>query len=156
MNFCVCLRFVDPTKKGTNREKISAITGKSLFYCLIQNPKFFSMSQFDDLLVKYKEELGGTRDVSGVDETLLTAITKSLGPSIYNDDSSRVSCSDKTELDRVKNNFLIGKMGLADGPDLDAALKEVCEQMGTANRNKYRAIFYYLLVKKLGLEAKYA
>ncbi len=114
------------------------------------------MSQFDDLLVKYKEELGGTRDVSGVDETLLTAVTKALGPSIYNDDSSRVSCSDQTELDRVKNNFLIGKMGLTDGPELDAALKEVCEQMGSSNRNKYRAIFYYLLVKKFGLEAKYA
>lgn len=114
------------------------------------------MSKFDDLLVKYKAELGGTRDVSGVDEALLTAVTKSLGPSIYNDDSSRVSCSDKTELDRVKNNFLIGKMGLADSPKLDTALQEVCEQMGSANRNKFRAIFYYLLVKKLGLESKFA
>lgn len=114
------------------------------------------MSQFDDLLAKYKQELGGTRDVSGIDETLLTAVTKALGPSIYNDDSSRVSCSDKTELDRVKNNFLIGKMGLKDGPNLDAALQEVCEQMGSSNRNKYRAIFHYLLVKKLGLESKFA
>jgi hypothetical protein len=114
------------------------------------------MSQFDDLLLKYKEQLGTTRDIEGVDETLLTAITKSLGPSIYNDDSSRVSCSDQTELDRVKKNFLIGKLGLEDGPELDAAMQTVCEQMGSSNRNKFRAIFYYLLVKNLGLESKFA
>jgi hypothetical protein len=44
---------------------------------------------------------------------------------------------------------------LADGPKLDAALKAVCEKMGQSNRNKYRAMFYYLLVKELGAESKY-
>jgi hypothetical protein len=51
---------------------------------------------------------------------------------------------------------LIKKLGLDDSPALDAAIKEVCEQLGSANRNKYRAIFYYLLVKKFGKEAVYA
>jgi hypothetical protein len=114
------------------------------------------MSKFDEKLTQYKEMLGSTKDVGGVDEALLTAVTKGLGPSIYNDDSSKVSCSDQTELDRVKKNFLIGKLGLADGPDLDSAMSEVCEQLGSANRNKYRAVFYYLLVKKLGKESIYA
>jgi hypothetical protein len=59
-------------------------------------------------------------------------------------------------LDRVKKNFLIGKLGLEDGPELDAAMQNVCEQMGSSNRNKFRAIFYYLLVKNLGLESKFA
>lgn len=115
-----------------------------------------SMSKFDEKLAQYKEMLGSTKDVSGVDEALLTAVTKGLGPSIYNEDSSKVSCSDQTELDRVKKNFLVGKLGLSDGPDLDTALSEVCAQLGSANRNKYRAVFYYLLVKKLGKESVYA
>jgi len=51
-------------------------------------------------------------------------------------------------LDRVKQNFLIGKLGLKDTPKLDDAIKEVVETFGSSNRNKHRAIFYYLLIKK--------
>lgn len=90
-----------------------------------------------------------------LDEALVTAVAKSLGPSIYNADSSKVSGSDKTELDRVKQNFLIGKLGLADGPELDSAIAEVVDQLGSSNRNKYRAVVYTLLVKKFGKEAMY-
>jgi hypothetical protein len=50
---------------------------------------------------------------------------------------------------------LIKKMGLADGANLDAAVKTVCDQMGSANRTKHRAVFYYLLVENLGLQGKY-
>jgi Protein of unknown function (DUF2853) len=89
------------------------------------------------------------------DAALFEKVTKALGPVIYNNDSSRVSCSDQAEMDRVKNNFLINKLGLADGPELDAALKEVCEQLGSSNRNKYRAMFYYLLVVKFGKQSMY-
>lgn len=111
------------------------------------------MATFVETFDRYKSEM----DSLGIayDDALFTAVTKSLGPVIYNDDSSRVSCSDAEELARVKNNFLIGKLGLADSPDLDAALQEVCQQLGTSNRNKYRAMFYYLLVEKLGQQSKY-
>jgi small subunit ribosomal protein S1 len=34
--------------------------------------------------------------------------------------------------------------------ELDAAIAEVCEKMGKSNKNKYRALFYYLLVEKFG------
>lgn len=47
------------------------------------------------------------------------------------------------------------KLGLADGPKLDKALDAVIEKVGKSNRNKYRAIVYYLLVKELGQESKY-
>jgi len=90
----------------------------------------------------------------GLDENLMTAVAKGLGPSIYNQDSSLVACSDQEELDRVKTNFLIGKLGLADGPDLDAALAGVCSQMSGANR-KQRVVFYSLLVKHFGKEGMY-
>ncbi len=113
------------------------------------------MSKFAEACDLYKKEMADKLGIA-VDEGLLEAVAKGLGPSIYNADSSKVSCSDQTEMDRVKNNFLIKKLGMADSPELDAALKEVCEQMGTANRNKYRAIFYYLLVKKFGKESTYA
>ena len=113
------------------------------------------MSKFVEALDTYKEQLSGLGK-NDVDEALLTKVTKALGPSIYNVDSSKVSCSDVEEKNRVKNNFLIKKMELADSADLDAAVEAVCEEMGSSNRNKYRAIFHYLLVKKLGLEGKFA
>lgn len=111
------------------------------------------MSKLTDLIATYQsdnESLG-----LGLDSALVEAVAKGLGPSIYNDDSSRVSCTDQTEMDRVKTNFLINKLGLTDGPELDAAIKEVCEAMGTSNRNKYRTLFYASLVRKFGKESVY-
>ena len=106
------------------------------------------MSKFDDALALYKKEMTGKLGMTNIDEDLLTGITKSLGPSIYSDDSNKVSCSDKTELARVKNNFMIKKLGLDDSPSLDDHVKAVCEEMGKSNPRKFRAIFYYLLVQK--------
>ncbi|GHB79837.1 DUF2853 family protein [Persicitalea jodogahamensis] len=112
------------------------------------------MSKFDDLMATYMEE--AEKIGLSVDADLLTKVTKGLGPSIYNTDSAKVSCSDKAELDRVKNNFLIKKMGMADSGELDSAIQKVCETFGSSNRNKYRALFYYMLVKNLGKENQYA
>ena len=109
------------------------------------------MSKFDGILDGYRAALAGT----DFDDALLTAVTKGLGPSIYLADASLVSCSDQSETDRVKANFLIKKMGLTDGPELDAAIVDVCSDMKDSKR-KPRAVFYYQLVKKLGLESKYA
>ncbi|HMX41980.1 MAG TPA: DUF2853 family protein [Saprospiraceae bacterium] len=111
------------------------------------------MATFVETFDNYKSEMNGLG--ISYDEALFSAVTKALGPVIYNNDSSRVSCSDADEMNRVKTNFLIGKLGLADGPALDAALKEVCDQLGSSNRNKYRAMFYYLLVVKFGKQGLY-
>ena len=112
------------------------------------------MSKFDEAVTLYKSEM----DKLGLsyDEDLLTKVAKGLGPSIYNPDSSKVSSTDQAEIDRVKNNFLIKKLGLADGPNLDAAIQKAVDALGSSNRNKYRAMFYYLLVKELGQESHYA
>ncbi|MGB0999413.1 MAG: DUF2853 family protein [Flavobacteriales bacterium] len=112
------------------------------------------MSKFDEALELYTSEMK-KMNIS-VDADLLRAVSKGLGPSIYNADSSKVSSSDQAELDRVKTNFLMKKLGLADGANLDAAIAEVVETMGASNRNKYRAIFYYLLVKKFSKESIYS
>ena len=90
-----------------------------------------------------------------VDASLLTKVAKGLGPSIYNADASKVSGSDKIELETVKTNFLIKKLGLSDSPKLDEAIAEVMDQMGSSNRNKYRAMVYYLLVVKFKKQSVY-
>jgi hypothetical protein len=112
------------------------------------------MSKRDELIALYAKEL---KEKAGVkaDMDLLTKVTIGCGPSIYNRDAASVSCSDEGELKTVKNNYLIKKLGLKDGPKLDAAIKKVCQQLGSSNRNKYRAMFYYLLCKEVGKESVY-
>ncbi|WP_298238102.1 DUF2853 family protein [uncultured Algibacter sp.] len=112
------------------------------------------MSKRDELIAKYAADL---KDKCGVntDMDLLTKVTIGCGPSIYNADSSTVSGSDESELATVKNNFLIKKLGLSDGANLDAGIAAVMEQYGQSNRNKYRAVVYYLLTKHFGKESVY-
>ena len=112
------------------------------------------MSKFDEALDKYRSSMSEI-GLPAPDDNLLTAVTKGLGPSIYLADASKVSCSDQSEKDRVKKNFLIGKLGCEDSADLDVAINAVCDQMGSGNSTKHRAVFYYLLVKQTGLESKY-
>lgn len=111
------------------------------------------MSAFDEVIEKSIEQLSGVGIAA--DESLLTAVAKGLGPSIYNQDSSLVAASDPEELERVKTNFLIGKLGLTDSPELEAAIAETVATLKGINR-KLRVVFYYLLVKKFGKEAIYA
>jgi len=113
------------------------------------------MSKRDDLITKYaadlKEKCGMTPDMD-----LLTKVTIGCGPSIYNADASTVSGSDKTELETVKNNFLIKKLGLNDNQELDTAIDKVMDVYGKSNRSKYRAVVYYMLTKHFNKEKIYA
>ncbi len=112
------------------------------------------MSKRDELIAKYaadlKDKIGQTADMD-----LLTKVTIGCGPSIYNKDAATVSGSDQKELDTVKKNFLIKKLGLSDGPKLDDAIASVMEKYGKSNRNKYRAVVYYLLTKHFSKESVY-
>ena len=110
------------------------------------------MSKFDEKISFYKEAM----DKMGLtyEDELFDKITRGLGPSIFKRDAASVSTSDPSELETVKQNFLIKKLGLEDGEHLDNAIAKVGETMGKTNRVKYRAIFYYLLVKELGQESK--
>jgi len=93
----------------------------------------------------------------GLSDDFITKVTVGLGPSIYKKDSETVSCTDSSELDTVRKNFLQKKLGLTnDDAELDAAIKKVCEAMGSSNRNKYRALFYALLAKEFSKESVYA
>ena len=112
------------------------------------------MSKRDELIAKYAADL---KDKCGITANmdLLTKVTIGCGPSIYNADSSTVSGSDPSELGTVKNNFLIKKLGLKDSTALDAGIASVMEQYGKSNRNKYRAVVYYLLTKHFKKESVY-
>ncbi len=82
-------------------------------------------------------------------------MTIGCGPSIYNADSSTVAATQPAEIATVKNNFLIKKLGLKDSPELDSAIKAVLTTYGQSERNKYRAVVYYMLTKHFGKEAVY-
>jgi len=111
------------------------------------------MGKFEEKLETYKSEI--QKLGLNYNEALLAAVSKGLGPSIYIDDAEKVASSDESELMTVKKNFLIKKLGLEDSPALDEAINKVVEQMGKSNRNKYRAIFYYLLVIAFKKESVY-
>jgi len=86
------------------------------------------------------------------DEALVAALVKNYAVVLRKPDAAYVSCSDVKELETVKKNFLIKKLGLKDGAKLDEAIKKVCERM-KGERRKPRAVFYYLLIKDLGKES---
>ena len=112
------------------------------------------MSAKDKLIVKYaadlKEKCGITPDMD-----LLTKVTTGCGPSIYNPDSSIIAGTQQSEIATIKNNFLIKKLGLSEGPELQKGIDAVLEQYGKSNKNKYRAVFYYLLALHFGRESAY-
>ncbi|MCD2259089.1 DUF2853 family protein [Psychroserpens luteolus] len=112
------------------------------------------MSKRDELIAKYAADL---KDKCGMDADmdLLTKVTIGCGPSIYNADAATVSGSDESELATVKNNFLIKKLGLKDSVDLDKGIASVMDTYGKSNRNKYRAVVYYMLTKHFKKESAY-
>ncbi|OQD43002.1 DUF2853 family protein [Croceivirga radicis] len=112
------------------------------------------MSKRDELIEKYaadiKEKFGETPDMD-----LLTKVAIGLGPAIYNLDASKVSGSDDKELETVKKNFLMKKLGLADSPELMEAIKSVVTKYGTSVKSKHRAVVYYQLAKHFKKESVY-
>ncbi len=104
-----------------------------------------------DLYTESAEKLG-----IEINADLFKLVAKGLGPSIYKEDAELVSSSNKDELETVKKNFLIKKLGLEENEEVfDAAIAKVIETLGSGNKKKYRALFYYLLVKETGSEAVY-
>ncbi|MCH9812645.1 MAG: DUF2853 family protein [Epsilonproteobacteria bacterium] len=89
-----------------------------------------------------------------VDAEFLEIVVKNLGPSIYKKDAESVSCTDPKELDTVRKNFLIKKLGFTkeEKEMLNGEIAKVCETM-KGTRIKYRATFYYILAKNLKKES---
>ena len=112
------------------------------------------MGKRDELIAKYADDLKNKCGMTP-DMDLLTKVTIGCGPSIYNADASTVAGSQQSELETVKNSVLMKKLGLADGPELMAAIDKAIETYGRSERNKYRAVIYYMLTKHFGKESIY-
>ena len=112
------------------------------------------MGKRDELIEQYAADL---RDKCGEtpDMDLLTKVTIGCGPAIYNADAALVSGSDSSELETIRTNFLIRKLGLPDGPELMEGIDSVIERYGRANRQKQRPVVYYLLTRHFKREAAY-
>jgi hypothetical protein len=119
------------------------------------NPKGYIMGKRDELIEKYADDLKNKCGMQP-DMALLTSVTIGCGPSIYNADASTVAGGQQSELETVKNNFLIKKLGLSDGPELMDAINSVIDTYGRSERNKYRAVVYYMLTKHFGKESVYS
>ncbi len=111
-----------------------------------------TMSKLDDKLELYTKALSEKAGVTA-DAELLKAVTKAMGPSIYNADGEIVASSDKTEVTTLKENFIKKKLGLTDDAEVDTAFDKAVEKLGKSNPRKYRAVLCYLLVVDLGKQS---
>ena len=112
------------------------------------------MGKRDDLIQKYASELRDKCEMEP-DMDLLTKVTIGCGPSIYSEDANTVASSDTEELNRIREGFLMKKLGLPDNDSLMGGIQSVIRTYGHSNRNKYRAVVYYMLVKHFGKESVY-
>ena len=86
--------------------------------------------------------------VANADDAAIKGIVKHCGIAFQSRDASFVSCTDKSERDRVRDSFLKKKLALGESDvDLDKAVLDVCETMH-ADQDKSRVAFYYLLAEK--------
>lgn len=112
------------------------------------------MSKFEEQIDACKAQMKAQK--IACDEKLLTAIAKSLGPSIYNRDARTVAAGQKSELETIKKNFMIKKLGCKkDDPAMDKAIEKAINKIGRSNRSKLRPVFYYLLVKEMKKASKF-
>jgi hypothetical protein len=112
------------------------------------------MGKRDDLIAKYADDLK-TKCKMTPDMALLTKVTIGCGPAIYDNDAQTVAAGDPAELERIQKNFLVKKLGLSSGPKLMQGIEAAIDTYGKSERDKYRAVFYYLLVKHFGKESAY-
>ncbi len=112
------------------------------------------MGKRDELIAKYADDLTNKCKMTP-DMALLTKVTIGCGPAVYDNDASTVAASQASELETIKKNFLMKKLGLADGPALMDGINAVINTYGKSERNKFRAVVYYMLVKQFGKEAVY-
>ena len=86
------------------------------------------------------------------DETRIHKIVDSMKGVLNNRDAMLVACSQKDELEHVREKFLKSKLNRSESDEeLDTAIQDVCSTMSDT-RNKSRVTFYYLLTDKLGAQ----
>ena len=90
------------------------------------------------------------RYASDATEAQVATMIKSYGLVMRKADTRTVACSDQTEKNRVRENYLKKKLAVSGSNDaLDAMVNRVCDEM-KGDRSKNRVTFYYLLAKHTG------
>ncbi|UZO79523.1 DUF2853 family protein [Aquimarina sp. ERC-38] len=112
------------------------------------------MSKREALITKYAEEIK-SKFSEEPDMDLLTKVVIGCGPAIYGKDASTVSGGNEKEMETVKNNFIKKKLGITDESKVNEALDSVMDAYGKSNKNRYRAVVYYMLTKHFGKEEIY-
>ncbi len=113
------------------------------------------MGKRDEWIAKYADDLTNKCGMTP-DMDLLKKVTIGCGPSIYNADAQTVAAGQTSELETIKENFLIKKLGLPDSDELMGGIQKVLTTYGRSERNKYRAVVYYMLAKHFGKESVYS
>mgnify|MGYP001829121659 CR=1 FL=1 len=85
---------------------------------------------------------------AAADADVVQKIVKHLGIALQSKDAALVSCSDRSELDRVREKWCIKKLGAVDAGAADAVIGKVCETM-QGDRQKHRVTFYYLVAREM-------
>jgi len=137
-------------KKATTKKATTKVVSETKTSAK-KKPTVVKGSKRDAKIALYIKDI--KKHYGEVDESFVAIVVKNLGPSIYRKDAELVSCSDPKELDTVRRNFLMKKLGIdASQGVLDAAIQDVCIELKGV-RTKYRATFYYALAKKFKKES---
>lgn len=86
--------------------------------------------------------------VSSIDEPLLDKLVGNLRLIVDNKDALLVSGTDASELETVRKNFVVKKLGINDKEQAMTAINAVASEM-SGIKMKNRAAFYYMVQKKL-------
>ena len=109
------------------------------------------MSDLNEKLAKLKAQATSQLNdcnVSSIDDATLDKLVNNLRLIVDNKDALLVSGSDDSELETVRKNFVVKKLGIDDKDKGAAAVKAVAQKM-SGIRMKNRAAFYYMVQKEL-------
>ncbi len=109
------------------------------------------MSELAEKLAKLKEHAVSQLEscgVSDIDHDLLDTLVGRLRLIVDNKDATLVSGADASELETVRRNFVVKKLGIEDKDKAMKAIQGVADKMSSI-RMKNRAAFYYLVQKAL-------
>ena len=90
---------------------------------------------------------------AGADEAVVKSLYNRIRLAISNRDAATVACSDKSELETIRDGFAKKTLGLDaqhSDEEIMAVLSKVCEEMKGDGGNKHRMVFYYLVAKHTG------
>ncbi|MCK0131797.1 DUF2853 family protein [Flavobacteriaceae bacterium F08102] len=109
------------------------------------------MSDLADKLAAYKEQaISQLKDsgVTNIDDDQLDELVGRMKLIINNRDAILVSGTDSSELETVRTNFVVKKLGVEDKEKGMKAIHAVADKM-SGIKMKNRAAFYYLVKNEL-------